>query len=174
MPVVTLRQESLEQGHFYVPQFEIKIAGANLPHNVLRDVTQVTYTDGIKEIDSFELTVNNWDDATIDYKYSDGHTFDVGVLIEVHPNPEEACSQSERIQLLAEAINRLGPKVRTAILLRDIEERTVEETAHILGTTRSAVKARVFQGRRKLRRIITPGQPWESYTPRPRQAQRSN
>ena len=61
MPVVTLRQESLEQGHFYVPQFEIKIAGANLPHNVLRDVTQVTYKDNIKEIDSFELTVNNWD-----------------------------------------------------------------------------------------------------------------
>jgi len=90
------------------------------------------------------------------------------------PNPEEACSQSERTQLLAEAINRLGPKIRTAILLRDIEERSVEETAQILGTTRSAVKARVFQGRRKLRRIITPGQPWESYTSRPRQAQRCN
>jgi len=95
-------------------------------------------------------------------------------FVDHRPNPEEACSQSERIRLLAEAINRLGPKVRTAILLRDIEERTVEETAHILGTTRSAVKARVFQGRRKLRRIITPGQPWDAYTSRPRQAQRSN
>ena len=95
-------------------------------------------------------------------------------FIDQRPNPEESCSQSERIQLLAEAINRLGPKVRTAILLRDIEERSVEETAQILGTTRSAVKARVFQGRRKLRRIITPGQPWESYTSRPRQAQRCN
>jgi RNA polymerase sigma-70 factor (ECF subfamily) len=95
-------------------------------------------------------------------------------FVDHRPNPEEACSQSERIQLLAEAINRLGPKVRTAILLRDIEERTVEETAQILGTTRSAVKARVFQGRRKLRRIITPSQPWESYTSRPRQSQRFN
>ena len=61
MPVVTLRQESIEQGHFYVPQFEIKIAGAHLPRDVLRDVSQVTYKDNIKEIDSFELTVNNWD-----------------------------------------------------------------------------------------------------------------
>ena len=61
MPVVTLRQESLEQGHFYVPQFEVKIAGANLPRDVLRDVIQLTYKDNIKEIDSFELTVNNWD-----------------------------------------------------------------------------------------------------------------
>jgi RNA polymerase sigma-70 factor, ECF subfamily len=95
-------------------------------------------------------------------------------FVDQRPNPEEACSQSERTQLLAEAINRLGPKVRTAILLRDIEERSVEETAQILGTTRSAVKARVFQGRRKLRRIITPGQPWESFTSHPRQAQRCN
>jgi RNA polymerase sigma-70 factor, ECF subfamily len=95
-------------------------------------------------------------------------------FVDQRPNPEEACSQSERTQLLTEAINRLGPKVRTAILLRDIEERSVEETAQILGTTRSAVKARVFQGRRKLRRIITPGQPWESFTSHPRQAQRCN
>src|SRR5262249_49703071 len=76
MPVVTLRQESLEQGHFYVPQFEIKIAGTNLPHNVLRDVTQVTYKDGIKEIDSFELTVNNWDSVTRDFKYVGAETTD--------------------------------------------------------------------------------------------------
>ena len=76
MPVVTLRQESLEQGHFYVPQFEIKIAGASLPRNVLRDVTQVTYKDGIREIDSFELTVNNWDSVTRDFKYVGAETTD--------------------------------------------------------------------------------------------------
>jgi RNA polymerase sigma-70 factor (ECF subfamily) len=95
-------------------------------------------------------------------------------FVDHRPNPEEACSQSERTQLLTEAINRLGPRIRTAILLRDIEEKSVEETAQILGTTHSAVKARVFQGRRKLRRIITPGQPWDAYTSRPRQAQRCN
>ena len=61
MPVVTLRDESKRQGDFYVPRYEIKIAGANLPQNVLRDVLQVTYNDNIKELDSFELTVNNWD-----------------------------------------------------------------------------------------------------------------
>ena len=61
MPVVTLRDESKQQGDFYVPRFEIKIAGANLPRDVLRDVVQVTYKDNVKELDSFELTVNNWD-----------------------------------------------------------------------------------------------------------------
>jgi RNA polymerase sigma-70 factor (ECF subfamily) len=93
-------------------------------------------------------------------------------FVDQGPNPEEGCLRGERTQLLTEAINRLGPRIRTAILLRDIEERSVEETAQILGTTRSAVKARVFQARRKLRRIISPGLPREVYTSSPRQTQR--
>jgi RNA polymerase sigma-70 factor, ECF subfamily len=93
-------------------------------------------------------------------------------FVDQGPNPEEGCLRGERTQQLTEAINRLGPRIRTAILLRDIEERSVEETAQILGTTRSAVKARVFQARRKLRRIISPGLPREVYTSSPRQTQR--
>jgi RNA polymerase sigma-70 factor, ECF subfamily len=72
-------------------------------------------------------------------------------------NPEERCSQRERRQLLTDAINRLGPTIRTAIWLRDIEERSIKETAQILGTSITAVKARVFQGRRKLRRSLNTG-----------------
>ena len=77
-------------------------------------------------------------------------------FVDQSPNPEECCSQRERKQLLTEAINRLGPTIRTAIWLRDIEERSVKETAQILGTSITAVKARVFQGRRKLRRNLNP------------------
>lgn len=78
-------------------------------------------------------------------------------FVDRSPNPEESCWQRERTDLLTKAINRLGPKIRRTILLRDIEERSVEETAQILGTSISAVKARVFQGRRKLRRTVNPG-----------------
>jgi RNA polymerase sigma-70 factor (ECF subfamily) len=94
------------------------------------------------------------------------------VFVDQRPNPEEACSQRERTRLLSQAINRLGPRIRTAILLRDIEERSVEETAHILGTTIGAVKARVFHGRRKLRRTVNAGLPWEVYASRTRPALR--
>jgi RNA polymerase sigma-70 factor (ECF subfamily) len=90
-------------------------------------------------------------------------------FVDQGPNPEESCLRSERTQLLTEAINRLGPRIRTAILLRDIEEKSLEETAQILGTTSTAIKARLFQGRRKLRRIITPGFQWKPYTSRSRQ-----
>jgi RNA polymerase sigma factor (sigma-70 family) len=93
-------------------------------------------------------------------------------FVDGRPNPEESCSRREHTQLLTEAINRLGPRIRRAILLRDIEEKSIEETAQILGTTRSAVKARVFQGRRKLRATVNPGLPWKVYASRPRQLQR--
>ena len=102
----------------------------------------------------------------------EGVKFTSQTFVDQGPNPEESCLQSERTQLLTEAINRLGPRIRTAILLRDIEEKSLEETAQILGTTSTAVKARLFQGRRKLRRIITPGFSREPYTSRSRQSQR--
>ncbi|MGB7283768.1 MAG: sigma-70 family RNA polymerase sigma factor [Candidatus Acidiferrum sp.] len=78
-------------------------------------------------------------------------------FVDQKPNPEESCWQRERADLLIAAIDRLGPKVRTTILLRDIEERSVEETARILGTSIGAVKARVFHGRRNLRRTLHSG-----------------
>jgi RNA polymerase sigma-70 factor, ECF subfamily len=87
----------------------------------------------------------------------DGVNSSSEAFVDQGPNPEESCSQRERRQLLIEAINRLGPTIRTAILLRDIEERSVKETARILGTSITAVKARVFQGRRKLRRTLNTG-----------------
>ncbi len=76
MAVVTLREESARQGGFYVPRFEIKIAGANLPLDVLRDVMQVTYKDSVKELDSFEITVNNWDADKKQFKYVGAETQD--------------------------------------------------------------------------------------------------
>ena len=78
-------------------------------------------------------------------------------FVDQSPSPEESCWRRECTELLTEAINRLGPKIRSTILLRDIEERSAEETAQILGTSIAAVKARVFQGRRKLRATVNPG-----------------
>jgi len=93
-------------------------------------------------------------------------------FVDRSPNPEESYLQRERTEFLTEAINRLGSKVRTTMLLRDMEERSVEETARILGTSIAAVKARVFQGRRKLRRTMNSRFLRGLYTARQREAQR--
>jgi RNA polymerase sigma-70 factor, ECF subfamily len=66
------------------------------------------------------------------------------------PNPEQHCLRRERARLLAKAMDHLNPEIRTTIFLRDIEERSVQETAQILGTSVSAVKSRLFRGRRVL------------------------
>ncbi len=93
----------------------------------------------------------------------DGANSNSEAFVDQSPNPEESCWRSERIQLLTAAIQRLGPKVRSTILLRDIEEKSVEETAQILGTSTGAVKARVFQGRRRLRRSVNARVLWGIY-----------
>jgi RNA polymerase sigma-70 factor (ECF subfamily) len=78
-------------------------------------------------------------------------------FVDQSSNPEESCWPREWTELLTEAINRLGPRIRRTILLSLIEERSLEETAQILGTSISAVKLRLFQGRQKLRGTVNPG-----------------
>ena len=67
------------------------------------------------------------------------------------PNPEQLYAQMERQRILSEAMNELTPGMRKAIELRELDERSGEETARIMGISVSAVKARVFHGRKKLR-----------------------
>ncbi|MDH4165491.1 MAG: hypothetical protein OEY13_14465 [Gammaproteobacteria bacterium] len=69
MTTVTLAQEARSVGEFYVPRFEVHAIGASAPDVLIRDVTQVTYKDSLKEIDSFELTVGNWDSHARQFKY---------------------------------------------------------------------------------------------------------
>jgi RNA polymerase sigma-70 factor (ECF subfamily) len=78
-------------------------------------------------------------------------------FVDQRPSPEESCWRRERTELLTAAINRLRPAIRRTMMLREIEERSVKETAQILGTSVSAVKARLFHGRQRLRKTVNPG-----------------
>jgi|SRR5882724_209932 len=67
------------------------------------------------------------------------------------PNPEDSYSQRERQRILFLALNELPHGMRKAIQLRELGERSTEETARIMGISAGAVKTRLFHGRRKLR-----------------------
>jgi RNA polymerase sigma-70 factor (ECF subfamily) len=67
------------------------------------------------------------------------------------PSPEDNYAQRERRRILFAALNELPHRTRRAIQLRELDERSTEETARIMGISVGAVKARVFHGRRKLR-----------------------
>jgi RNA polymerase sigma-70 factor (ECF subfamily) len=102
----------------------------------------------------------------------DGVQSSLEEFVDQRPNPEESCWQRERKQLLTKAIKQLAPKTQRTLLLRDIEERSAAETAQILSTSIGAVKARVFQARRKLRRTVNARLLWGLCAAGPREAQR--
>ena len=69
-------------------------------------------------------------------------------------NPAEIYEQLENERILCEAMNQLSGEFRTVVRLQ-LEERTVRETAEILGLGIGTLKARLFRARRKLRVLLT-------------------
>jgi RNA polymerase sigma-70 factor (ECF subfamily) len=67
-----------------------------------------------------------------------------------NPDPEAEYLQREGLQILFTAIGDLRPGMRTAIELRELGELSNRETARRMDLSLGTVKARVFQGRKKL------------------------
>ena len=62
------------------------------------------------------------------------------------PSPELSYSQQERERILSFAMNQLTPAVRIAIQLYELDERSVKESAQMMGVSVAAAKSRVLRG----------------------------
>ena len=71
-------------------------------------------------------------------------------------NPEQAYSRLEVQQLIEKGIMALPAKYRTVVMLRDIEQLAIEETARQLGLSVPTVKVRLLRGRLMLREWLAP------------------
>jgi RNA polymerase sigma-70 factor (ECF subfamily) len=60
----------------------------------------------------------------------------------------------DRVQLLREALDKLAPTLRTAVMMRDIQELTYQEIADHLKLPEGTVKSRINRGRTELARQI--------------------
>ena len=60
----------------------------------------------------------------------------------------------DRVQLLRTALDMLPPTLRTAVLMRDIQELTYQEIADRLNVPEGTVKSRINRGRTELARQI--------------------
>jgi RNA polymerase sigma factor (sigma-70 family) len=69
------------------------------------------------------------------------------------PDPEESCSLRERRRIVKSAISALRPRARNVVELFHIHERSIRETAQILGISTGAAKARIFHAKIKLHRM---------------------
>ena len=67
------------------------------------------------------------------------------------PNPESALEKRELLNAVRFEITRLPPLLREALLMRDVQEIPIEETAKLMGITVGAVKSRLNRARRELR-----------------------
>ena len=70
-------------------------------------------------------------------------------------SPFQRACDSETRTLIEEALRRINPDFRTAVVLRDIENLSYEEIAEILQLSLGTVKSRILRGREALRRELT-------------------
>lgn len=70
--------------------------------------------------------------------------------------PAEALEQKELGQILRKAIEGLPEIYRNVVLLRDIEEMDIRETAGALGISEASVKVRLHRARAMLQRDLAP------------------
>jgi RNA polymerase sigma-70 factor (ECF subfamily) len=73
-------------------------------------------------------------------------------LFNSSPNPEQICAEEERKTLLNAAVASLQPRLRAAVQMGQLRERSLKETAGALGISLSAVKSQLFHARIALRK----------------------
>jgi len=85
-------------------------------------------------------------------------THDVDVVTLARPSgldsPQVALEQRDRVALLRAALDKLAPSLRTAVMLRDIQELSYQEIAEKLDVPEGTVKSRINRGRTELARQI--------------------
>jgi RNA polymerase sigma-70 factor (ECF subfamily) len=77
------------------------------------------------------------------------------LLADWSASAEDGLLSDETQALVRRAIDILPPHYRAVVMLRDVEERSNEETAEILGEAVSSVKSRLHRARMALREQLT-------------------
>jgi RNA polymerase sigma-70 factor (ECF subfamily) len=75
-------------------------------------------------------------------------------LTDSGPSPELSYSRAEIRRILASTITKLPLRYRLVFELREIEERSVQQTAAALDISQAAVKARLRRARMRLRTLL--------------------
>jgi len=78
----------------------------------------------------------------------------MSILKSSAPTPENGAAQAEMRRILEEAIERLPENYRTVVVLREVEEMSVAETADSLGVTDAVVKTRLHRAHAMLRKEL--------------------
>jgi RNA polymerase sigma-70 factor (ECF subfamily) len=139
-------------------------------HDAAEDLTQDIFLKIFKSLDTFDRRANfqTWlisvsRNLCIDHYRSvrkERETIDRDVDANQlsptshDPGPIAALEQRDRVVLLRRALAELPRTLRTAVLMRDIQEMSYQEIAATLGLPEGTVKSRINRGRTELARHV--------------------
>ena len=75
-------------------------------------------------------------------------------LADTSRTPFDQAADHETFALVEAALEKLNPKFRAVVVLRDIEDLSYEEIAAVLDISIGTVKSRILRGREALRKIL--------------------
>jgi RNA polymerase sigma factor (sigma-70 family) len=139
-------------------------------HDEAEDLTQDVFLKIFKSLDTFDRRANfqTWlvsvsrnlcidhyrsvrkERETIDRDVDAGELSPVAQTV----SPVAALEHRDRVELLKKALDHLPPTLRSAVLLRDIQELSYQEIAARLDLPEGTVKSRINRGRTELSRQI--------------------
>lgn len=93
---------------------------------------------------------------SIDETLEEGGQISPALLRDWREIPSEALDRKEVGQMLEDAIGKLSPLYREVLVLRDVEEFSIEETALALAITSGTVKVRLHRARMMMQKELAP------------------
>jgi RNA polymerase sigma-70 factor (ECF subfamily) len=71
------------------------------------------------------------------------------------PNPDDRLASKETQKIVQQALARLSPDLREAVILRDLQDLDYKEIAQVLKVPEGTVKSRINRGRMELARLLS-------------------
>ena len=75
-------------------------------------------------------------------------------LSDPRPTPHEHAAQKELEKMVQQALTKVSPELREAVILRDLQDMDYKEIAQILRIPEGTVKSRISRGRAELARLL--------------------
>lgn len=92
-------------------------------------------------------------DAPVSHQEPEGITL-CEQMADPAPGPQRGVERREMRTLVQQALERLSPDLREAVILRDLQDMDYREIAAVLNVPEGTVKSRINRGRMELARLL--------------------
>jgi RNA polymerase sigma-70 factor (ECF subfamily) len=106
-------------------------------------------------VDNFRRTRNQRATSSLDDGWDASDDLrPVDRLMAGGPSPHESAAKKELAKMVQNALTRVSPELREAVILRDLQDMDYKEIAQVLGIPEGTVKSRISRGRAELARLL--------------------